>query len=129
MASSQSFPSSTRRPCPGFNPNTNPTPSRSMHSRTSRSATPHHPPLPPAPLSPLPSPPSLPRPSLIQKNPDSTMGFRLGLGSQVKRFFIPSPAKEKPLNGQSLVGGFDFKGKVVDREQVLEAQTLHGLFC
>ncbi|KAG1363474.1 hypothetical protein COCNU_11G003010 [Cocos nucifera] len=42
------------------------------------------------------------------------MGFRLGLGSKAKRFFIPSPAKEKPLNGQSSVGGFDFEGKVVD---------------
>nr|XP_029116489.1 uncharacterized protein LOC105060912 isoform X2 [Elaeis guineensis] len=50
----------------------------------------------------------------VQKNPDSAMGFRLGLGSQAKRFFIPSPAKEKPLNGQISVGGFDFKGKVVD---------------
>ncbi|XP_008794575.2 uncharacterized protein At3g27210-like [Phoenix dactylifera] len=50
----------------------------------------------------------------VQKNTDSAMGFRLGLGSKAKRFFIPSPAKEKPLNGQSPVGGFDFKSKVVD---------------
>nr|XP_029117297.1 uncharacterized protein LOC105033982 [Elaeis guineensis] len=50
----------------------------------------------------------------VQENPDSTMGFLLGLGSQAKRFFIPSPANEKSLNGQSSVGGFDFKGKVVD---------------
>ncbi|XP_010927710.1 uncharacterized protein At3g27210-like isoform X2 [Elaeis guineensis] len=50
----------------------------------------------------------------VQKNPDSAMGFRLGLGSKAKRFFIPSPAKEKPLNGQSSVGGFDFKDNVVD---------------
>ncbi|XP_073117228.1 uncharacterized protein At3g27210-like [Elaeis guineensis] len=51
----------------------------------------------------------------VQKNPDTAMGFRLGLGAKAKRFFIPCPAKEKPLNREeNPVGGFDFKGKVVD---------------
>ncbi|XP_038974326.1 uncharacterized protein At3g27210 isoform X2 [Phoenix dactylifera] len=50
----------------------------------------------------------------VQKNPDTAMGFRLGLGSKAKKVFIPCPAKEKPLNGENPVGGFDFKGKVVD---------------
>ncbi|XP_073014116.1 uncharacterized protein At3g27210-like isoform X1 [Typha latifolia] len=49
------------------------------------------------------------------KDPGVAMGFRMGIGAKAKRFFVSSPAKEKPMNdGEDPVGGFDLKGVPVE---------------
>ncbi|WOL16145.1 hypothetical protein Cni_G24927 [Canna indica] len=47
--------------------------------------------------------------SSVDKDTSSTMTYRLGVNYKGRRFFAPSPAKEKPSNGENLVGknGYD----------------------
>ncbi|CAL9102371.1 unnamed protein product [Musa textilis] len=47
----------------------------------------------------------------VQGDPDSAARWRLGMPSKAKRFFVPSPAKEKPANGENPVARFDLKSQ------------------
>ncbi|URE07334.1 hypothetical protein MUK42_18929 [Musa troglodytarum] len=42
--------------------------------------------------------------SSVDRDTDSTIRYRLGVNHKGRRFFIPSPAKEKPFDGKKPVG-------------------------
>ncbi|RWW78259.1 hypothetical protein BHE74_00013527, partial [Ensete ventricosum] len=47
----------------------------------------------------------------VQGDPDSAARWRLGMASKAKRFFVPSPAKEKAVNGENPVARFDLESQ------------------
>nr|XP_009381331.1 PREDICTED: uncharacterized protein At3g27210 isoform X1 [Musa acuminata subsp. malaccensis]XP_009381332.1 PREDICTED: uncharacterized protein At3g27210 isoform X1 [Musa acuminata subsp. malaccensis]XP_018675090.1 PREDICTED: uncharacterized protein At3g27210 isoform X1 [Musa acuminata subsp. malaccensis] len=47
----------------------------------------------------------------VQGDPDSAARWRLGMASKAKRFFVPSPAKEKAMKGENPVARFDLKSQ------------------
>ncbi|RWW34179.1 hypothetical protein GW17_00001064 [Ensete ventricosum] len=50
----------------------------------------------------------------VQGDPDSAARWRLGMASKAKRFFVPSPAKEKAVNGENPVARFDLESQDFD---------------
>ncbi|KAL6011317.1 hypothetical protein ACLOJK_001763 [Asimina triloba] len=42
----------------------------------------------------------------VHKTPDSAMKFHISIGSKDKKMVIPSPADEKPVNGEKPIDGF-----------------------
>eukprot|EP00262_Sarcandra_glabra_P005483 TRINITY_DN17121_c0_g1_i1.p1 TRINITY_DN17121_c0_g1~~TRINITY_DN17121_c0_g1_i1.p1 ORF type:complete len:246 (-),score=43.23 TRINITY_DN17121_c0_g1_i1:148-885(-) len=43
----------------------------------------------------------------VHKNPNSAMKIRISVGSKAKKLFIPSPAKEKPSDGNTQIAEID----------------------